>query len=62
MPLISPASSLFSLRQTWLPLFGCQCKSGGGSGAIVSSRESAEQIGVSEQREGIEAGALLPSR
>lgn len=54
MPLISRASTLCSLRQSWLPLFGCQYKSGG-SGAIVSSWERTEQIECTEQREGIEA-------
>ncbi len=61
VPLISRASTFYSLRQSWLPLFGCQYKSRG-SGAIVSSRERAEQIWCTERREGREAKALLPSR
>lgn len=61
VPLISRASTFYSLRQFWLPLFGCQCKSGA-SGAIVSSGERTEQIGCTEQRERSEAVALLPSR
>lgn len=59
--LISRASGFYSLRQSWLPLFGCQYESRG-SGAIVSSRERTEQIWCSEEREGSEAAALLPSR
>lgn len=61
VPLISRASTFYSLRQFWLPLFGCQCKSGG-SGAIVSSRERTEQIGCTEQKERSQAVALLPCR
>lgn len=36
VPLVSRASTLSSLRQSWLPLFGCQCRSGG-SGVMASS-------------------------
>lgn len=50
VPLISRASTFYSLRQSRLPLFGCQYKSRGSS-AIVSSRERTEQIGCTEQRE-----------
>lgn len=48
--LISWASTFYSLRQSWLSLFGCQYKSRG-SRAIVSSRERTEQIGFAEGRE-----------
>ena len=61
VPLISQASTFYSLRQFWLPLFGCQYKSRGNR-AIVSSGERTEQIGCTEQKEGIEAVALLSSR
>lgn len=49
VPLISRASTFYSLRQSWLPLFGCQYKSGG-SGVIVSSGERTEQNGCTEQK------------
>lgn len=61
VPLISRASTFYSLRQSWLPLFGCQYKSRG-SGAIENSRERTELIGCTEQSEGSEAIALLPRR